>query len=115
MDWHKGGSTISDKAWEAVNENGASGVLESKVSVPADWWVQIGRTWGWVSKVLGTWDDKLSEFYIKKRIYTNKIRSSQAMSSGWNRKRKVHAQERQHDEIRSGLVRQFLCKAYSDD
>jgi hypothetical protein len=66
MDWHKGGSTISDKAWEAVNENGASGVLESKVSVPADWWVQIGRTWGWVSKVLGTWDDKLSEFYIKK-------------------------------------------------
>ena len=66
MDWHRGGSTISDKAWEAVNENRASGVLESKVSVPADWWVQIGRTWGWVSKVLGTWDDKLSEFYIKK-------------------------------------------------
>jgi hypothetical protein len=66
MDWHRAGSTISDKAWEAVNENGASGVLESKVSVPADWWVQIGRTWGWISKVLGTWDDKLSEFYIKK-------------------------------------------------
>jgi len=66
MDWYRGGSTISDKAWEAVNENRASGVLKSKVSVPADWWVQIGRTWGWVSKVLGMWDDKLSEFYIKK-------------------------------------------------
>jgi len=66
MDWHRGGSTISDKAWEVVNENRASGVLKSKVSVPADWWVQIGRTWGWVSKVLGMWDDKLSEFYIKK-------------------------------------------------
>ena len=28
----------------------------------------------------------------------NKIRSSQAMSSGWNRKKKVYARERQHDE-----------------
>ena len=34
---------------------------ESKVSVPAKWLVQIGWTWKGVSKVLGTWDDKLSE------------------------------------------------------
>jgi hypothetical protein len=61
VDWHWGGSIISDEVWGAVDENGASNVLESKVSVPADWWVQIGRTWGGVSKVLGTQDDKLSE------------------------------------------------------
>jgi hypothetical protein len=36
-------------------------VLESKVSVPAEWLVQIGWTWEGVSKVLGTWDDKLSK------------------------------------------------------
>ena len=35
MDRRKGGPTISDEAWGAINENGASGVLESKVSVPA--------------------------------------------------------------------------------
>jgi hypothetical protein len=28
----------------------------------------------------------------------NNIRSSQAISSGWNRKKKVYARERQHDE-----------------
>ena len=52
MDWHRGGSRISDEAWGAVDENGASGVLESKVSVPAELWVQIGRTWGelWLSE-----------------------------------------------------------------
>ena len=45
----RGESTISDEAWGAVDENGASSVPESKVSVPAKLWVQIGRTWGEVS------------------------------------------------------------------
>jgi hypothetical protein len=54
-------------------------VLESKVLVPAEWLVHIGRTWEWVSKVLGTWDDKLSES-LEKEIYMNNIRSSQVMS-----------------------------------
>jgi hypothetical protein len=54
-------------------------VLESKVSVSAEWLVYIGRTWEGVSKVLGTWDDKLSES-LEKEIYTNNIRSSQAIS-----------------------------------
>jgi uncharacterized protein YllA (UPF0747 family) len=35
---------------------------------------------------------------IRKWIYTNKIRFSQAMSSGWNGKKKVYARERQHDK-----------------
>jgi hypothetical protein len=36
MDSHKGGSTILDEAWGVVDENEASGVLESKVLVPAE-------------------------------------------------------------------------------
>jgi hypothetical protein len=54
-------------------------MTESKVLVPAEWLVHIGRTWEGVSKVLGTWDDKLSES-LEKGIYTNNIRSSQAIS-----------------------------------
>ena len=34
---------------------------ESKVSVPTEWWVQIGQTWEGVFEVLGTWNDKLLE------------------------------------------------------
>ena len=79
MDSHKGGSTILDEAWGVVDENEASGVLESKVLVPAEWLVHIGRTWEGVSKVLGTWDNKLSES-LEKEIYMNNIRSSQVMS-----------------------------------
>jgi len=79
MDSRKGGSTILDEAWGVVDDNEASGVLESKVSVSAKWLVYIGRTWEGVSKVLGTWDDKLSES-LEKEIYTNNIRSSQAIS-----------------------------------
>jgi hypothetical protein len=45
MDWRRCGSTISDEAWGAVDENGASGVPKSKVSVPAEWWVETERTW----------------------------------------------------------------------
>ena len=37
-------------------------MLESKVSVPAGWWVQIDRTWEGVPEVLEAWDDKLPEF-----------------------------------------------------
>jgi hypothetical protein len=33
MDWRGGGSTISDEAWGAVDENGASDVPESKVLI----------------------------------------------------------------------------------
>jgi hypothetical protein len=44
-------------------------VLESKVLVPAEWLVHIGRTWEGVSKVLGTWDDKLSESLEKGSIW----------------------------------------------
>jgi hypothetical protein len=61
MDWHKGGSTILDEAWGVVDKN--------KVSVPAQWLVQIGWTWERVSKVLGTWDDKLSESLEKGSIW----------------------------------------------
>jgi hypothetical protein len=61
VDWRRGESTISEEAWGVVDENGASGVPESKVSVPAEWWVQIVRTWKGVFEVLETWDDKLSE------------------------------------------------------
>jgi len=49
MDWSGGGSIISHEAWGAVDENGALGVLESKIPVPAELWVQIDRTWGEVS------------------------------------------------------------------
>ena len=54
-------------------------MTESKVLVPVEWLVHIGQTWEGVSKVLGTWDDKLSES-LEKGIYTNNIRSSQAIS-----------------------------------
>ena len=40
MNWCWGGSTISDEAWGAVDENGVSGVPKSKVLVLAGWWVQ---------------------------------------------------------------------------
>jgi hypothetical protein len=62
-------------------QKGVSNISESKVLVPAEWLVQIGWTWEELFKVLGTWDDKLSESK-KKRIYTNKIRSNQAISNG---------------------------------
>jgi len=58
VDWHRGGSTILEEAWGAIDENGASGVPESKLSVSVEWWVQIDRTWEGVSEVLGTLDDK---------------------------------------------------------
>jgi len=54
MDWLRSGSTISDKAWGTIDENGASDVPKSKMLVYVKWWVQIGRTCGGVSKVLGT-------------------------------------------------------------
>jgi hypothetical protein len=54
MDWRRGGSIISDEAWGAVDEYEALGVPESKVSVSVNWWVQIGRAWWGVSKVLET-------------------------------------------------------------
>jgi hypothetical protein len=68
MDWRRGRSTISDGAGRPVEENEASGVLESKKSIPAEWSVWIGRIWGGVFKVLGTWDDKLLESSEKKSI-----------------------------------------------
>jgi hypothetical protein len=68
MDWRRGGSTISNEAWGAIDKNGASGVLESKVLVPAEWWVQINRTWEGVPEVLGTWVDKLPESLEKGSI-----------------------------------------------
>jgi hypothetical protein len=50
----------------------------------------------------GIWGTRNLWWYIitilKKGIYMNNIRSCQVMSSGWNKKRKVYAQERQHDE-----------------
>ena len=67
-------------------QKGVSNISESKVSVSAEWLVQIGWTWEELFEVLGTWDDKLSESKKKKRIYTNKIRSNQAISNGWDRK-----------------------------
>ena len=65
MDWRRAGSIISDKAWGTIEENGASGVLESKESVLVQWLVWISRTWGGVFEVLETWDDKLLEFSEK--------------------------------------------------
>jgi hypothetical protein len=85
MDWHRGRFTILNRAKGIVEENEASSMLESKVSLPSEWSVWIGRTWGEVFEVLKTWDNKLSEF-LENKIYTNKIKSSQAMSNGWNEK-----------------------------
>ena len=65
MDRRRAGPTISDEAWGAIDENGASGVLESKESVLVQWLVWISRTWGGVFEVLETWDDKLLEFSEK--------------------------------------------------
>jgi hypothetical protein len=36
VDWCRGGSTISDGAWETIKEKRALGVPESKVSVPTE-------------------------------------------------------------------------------
>ena len=68
MDWLRSGSTISNKAWGTVDENGASSVPKSEVLIHVKWWVQIGRTCGGVSEVLGTYDDKLSESLEKRSI-----------------------------------------------
>jgi len=54
IDWLRSGSTISNKVWGTVDENGASSVPKSEVLVHVKWWVQIGRTCGGVSEVLGT-------------------------------------------------------------
>jgi hypothetical protein len=43
MDWHRGGSIISDGTWGAIEEKRALNVSESKVSVPTKWLVQIGQ------------------------------------------------------------------------
>jgi hypothetical protein len=62
MDWCKYGSIISNGAWGTIEERGASHVPESKMLVPAEWSVWIGRvTWEEEFDVLGNWDDKLSE------------------------------------------------------
>ena len=61
MDWHWGGSTISNGARGIIEENRASGALESKVSVLVGWLGLIDQTWGETFQVLETWDDKLSE------------------------------------------------------
>jgi len=53
-DWRRYRSTISNGTEATVKENGVSSVLESKVSIPAEWSVRIGQTWGGVFKVLGT-------------------------------------------------------------
>ena len=45
IDWRGGGSTILDGVRGTIEEKGALGVLESKVSVPAEWLVWTGRTW----------------------------------------------------------------------
>jgi len=73
MDWHRGGSIISNGAWGTIKEKRASNVSESKMSVPAKWLVQIGQTWEEVFEVLGTWDNKLSKSYKKK--WSIRIRS----------------------------------------
>jgi hypothetical protein len=39
MDWRRGGSTILGEAWGVVDDNEASGIPESKVSIPVDWWI----------------------------------------------------------------------------
>jgi hypothetical protein len=67
--WCRGGSTISEEAWGVVDENGALGVPESKMSVSTEWWVQIDRIWEGVFEVLGTWNDKLSESSENRSIW----------------------------------------------
>ena len=97
MDWHRGRSIISDGAGGTVEENGASGMLKSKVLVPVEWSVWIGRTWRGVFEVVKTWDNKLLKF-LEKRIYTN-IRSD--LIKLWvvdGMKKKGIARERQHNE-----------------
>jgi hypothetical protein len=97
MDWHRGRSIISDRAGGTVEENGALGMLKSKVLVPVEWSVWIGRTWRGVFEVVKTWDNKLLEF-LEKRIYTN-IRSD--LIKLWvvdGMKKKGIARERQHNE-----------------
>jgi hypothetical protein len=77
VNWSKGESTISNKAWRTIEENGSLGVQESKVLIIAKWSVQIGQveckgneviTWERGFEVLGTWDDKLLESSKKKSI-----------------------------------------------
>ena len=41
---------------------------ENKVYVPTEWSIWIGRTWGGIFKVLGTWDDKLPKS-LEKGLY----------------------------------------------
>jgi hypothetical protein len=97
MDWHRGRSIISDRAGGTVEENGALGMLKSKVLVPVEWSVWIGRTWRGVFEVVKTWDNKLLKF-LEKRIYTN-IRSD--LIKLWvvdGMKKKGIARERQHNE-----------------
>jgi hypothetical protein len=97
MDWRRGRSIISDRAGGTVEENGALGMLKSKVLVPVEWSVWIGRTWRGVFEVVKTWDNKLLEF-LEKRIYTN-IRSD--LIKLWvvdGMKKKGIARERQHNE-----------------
>ena len=97
MDWHRGRSIISDGAGGTVEENGALGMLKSKVLVPVEWSVWIGRTWRGVFEVVKTWDNKLLKF-LEKRIYTN-IRSD--LIKLWvvdGMKKKGIARERQHNE-----------------
>jgi hypothetical protein len=97
MDWRRGRSIISDKAGGTVEENGALGMLKSKVLVPVEWSVWIGRTWRGVFEVVKTWDNKLLKF-LEKRIYTN-IRSD--LIKLWvvdGMKKKGIARERQHNE-----------------
>jgi hypothetical protein len=97
MDWRRGRSIISDRAGGTVEENGALGMLKSKVLVPVEWSVWIGRTWRGVFEVVKTWDNKLLKF-LEKRIYTN-IRSD--LIKLWvvdGMKKKGIARERQHNE-----------------
>ena len=87
MDLRGGGSTISDEVLGAIDKNGASGVPESKVPVPAELWVQIDRTWGDVSL-----PESSEKGFI--RIRSDLVRL-------WvvdGIKKKVYAQRRQHDE-----------------
>jgi hypothetical protein len=97
MDWRRGRSIISDRAGGTVEENEALGMLKSKVLVPVEWSVWIGRTWRGVFEVVKTWDNKLLKF-LEKRIYTN-IRSD--LIKLWvvdGMKKKGIARERQHNE-----------------
>jgi len=97
MDWRRGRSIISDRTGGTVEENGALGMLKSKVLVPVEWSVWIGRTWRGVFEVVKTWDNKLLKF-LEKRIYTN-IRSD--LIKLWvvdGMKKKGIARERQHNE-----------------